>query len=94
MDASVGAMGASKNIEKSLIFIAFPWLGPWEVPEGPWEVPGGSLGAPGRPWDVLGQIGVVPGASQAVFREPLEQPWSFSKLLRASLGPPRGYDHH
>ena len=58
----MGAMGALKNIEKPLVFIAFPALG------GPWEVPGGSLGVHGRslggPWGSLGVLGTSLGGSE------------------------------
>ena len=62
LDASVGAMGALKNIEKPLVFIAFPELG------GPWGGPGESLGVHRRslgvPWGSLGVLGTSLGGSE------------------------------
>ena len=59
MDGSAGAMGALKNIEKPLLFEAFPALGVpggsmgghWWSLEGPWGDPWGFLGVP---WASLG----------------------------------------
>ena len=71
----MGTMGALKNIEKPLVFIAFPALGgPWAFLGGPWEVSGESLGVPGRPWDDLGWA--------------LGPPWALAGGSLGALGSP------